>query len=204
MFVADCGSPTSNSIKVRWIVSTTYQSLSTFPYTPCEILMPLFKSHQEPEPVAQPPARKGSIFSRNNRSVSPEPVQHANTSHSRGFFGRRRSSDDSSLGEPNSANSVRSGTSGRNAGGGFFGGNNFNVHKDPTVVAAREKLGNAEKAEAEADRALLAARAMVREAKQHVRFLEREAAEEQKRAKAKLAEANDVSRSAAGLGRHGE
>ncbi|KAF7376340.1 hypothetical protein MSAN_00049500 [Mycena sanguinolenta] len=172
--------------------------------------MPLFKAHPEPEPVQQsPPARKGSIFARNNRSVSPEPVQHSNTNHSRGFFGRRRSSDDSSLGRNsvnNSGNSVRSGTSGR-AGGGLFGGNtgnNFNVHKDPTVLAAREKLSIAEKAEAEADRALLAARAMVREAKEHVRVLEREAAEEHKRAKAKQAVANDVSRSAAGLGRHGQ
>ncbi|KAJ6499075.1 hypothetical protein C8R45DRAFT_1093335 [Mycena sanguinolenta] len=167
--------------------------------------MPLFKSHPEPEPVAQSaPARKGSIFARNNRSVSPEPVQPSNTNHSRGFFGRRRSSDESSLGQ-NSGNSVRSGTSAR-AGGGLFGGNsgnNFNVHKDPTVLAAREKLGFAEKAEAEADRALLAARAMVREAKEHVRVLEREAAEEQRRAKMKQAVANDVSKSAAGLGRHG-
>ncbi|KAJ7346850.1 hypothetical protein DFH08DRAFT_961264 [Mycena albidolilacea] len=163
--------------------------------------MPLFKSHPEPEPVAQPPARKGSIFARNNRSVSPEPVQ--NTNHNRGFFGRRRSSDESSLGHPSSGNSVRSGTSGRAAGGGLFGGNNFNVHKDPTVLAAREKLGIAEKAEAAADAALLQARAMVKEAKEHVRFLEREAAEEHKRAKAKQAVANDVSRSAAGLGRHG-
>jgi len=167
--------------------------------------MPLFKSHPEPEPVVEPPARKGSIFARNHRSASPEPVHNTTTNHNRGFFARRRSSDDSSLGHPSSGNSVRSGTSGR-AGGGFFGGNgnNFNVHKDPTVLAAREKLSNAEKAEAEADRALLAARAMVREAKDHVRFLEREAAEEHKRAKAKQAVANDVSRSAAGLGRHGQ
>ncbi|KAF7361694.1 hypothetical protein MVEN_00512900 [Mycena venus] len=165
--------------------------------------MPLFKSHPEPEPVAEPPARKGSIFSRNHRSASPEPVYNTtNNNHNRGFFSRRRSSDDSSLGQ-GSGNSVRSGTSNR-AGGGFFGGNNFNVHKDPTVLAAREKLSIAEKAEAEADRALLAARAMVREAKDHVRFLEREAAEEHKRAKAKQAVANDVSRSAAGLGRHGQ
>ncbi|KAF8210529.1 hypothetical protein K438DRAFT_1809861 [Mycena galopus ATCC 62051] len=170
--------------------------------------MPLFKSHPEPEPVSPPPARKGSIFQR-NRSASPEPVRHnTTTSHNRGFFGRRRSSEDSSLGhQNNSGNSVRSGTSGRSAGGGFFSGNNgnnFNVHKDPTVLAAREKLGFAEKAEAEADRALSAARAMVREAREHVRILEREAAEEQKRAKAKQAVANDVSRSAAGLGRHGQ
>jgi len=41
-----------------------------------------------------------------------------------------------------------------------------------------KKTVTAEKAETEADRALLQARDMVREAKDHVRFLEREAAEE--------------------------
>ncbi|KAJ7680545.1 hypothetical protein DFH06DRAFT_1163433 [Mycena polygramma] len=139
--------------------------------------MPLFKSHPEPEPVAQPPAHKGSMFSRNRRSASPEPVTN-NNNHNHGFFGRRRSSDDSSLGHPSSGNSVRSGTS--NVGSGFFGsrGGNFNVHKDPTIIAARQKVTSAEKAEVEADRALASARAMVREAKQHVEFLEREAAEE--------------------------
>jgi len=88
--------------------------------------------------------------------------------------------------------------------GSFFArNNNFNVHKDPTIIAAREKVTFAEKAEAEADRALAAARNMVREARDHVRFLEKEAAEEQKRARAKQAVANDVSKSARGLGRHG-
>lgn len=147
--------------------------------------MPLFKSHpvNESEPVVESPARKGSMFAR-NRSVTPEPVH--TTNHNRGFFSRRRSSDESSLGHHSSGsdrinrgNSVRSGTS-STAGSGFFGGRNntFNVHKDPTIMAAREKVMTAEKAETEADRALLQARAMVREAKDHVRFLEREAAEE--------------------------
>ncbi|KAJ7661694.1 hypothetical protein B0H17DRAFT_1094264 [Mycena rosella] len=45
-------------------------------------------------------------------------------------------------------------------------------------MAAREKVTTAERAEADADKALLQARAMVREARDHVRFLEREAAEE--------------------------
>lgn len=147
--------------------------------------MPLFKSHpvNEPEPVVETPTRKGSIFAR-NRSVSPEPVH--TTNHSRGFFSRRRSSEDSSLGHHSSNErinrntSVRSGGSSVRSGGGFFGSrsNNFDVHKDPTIVAARERVAAAEKAEAAADRALLQARAMVKEAKEHVLFLEREAAEE--------------------------
>jgi len=70
-------------------------------------------------------------------------------------------------------------------------------------MAARAKVDNAERAEVTADKALLQARGMVREAKDHVRFLEKEAAEENKRAKAKQALANVVSKSARGLGRHG-
>jgi hypothetical protein len=147
--------------------------------------MPLFKSHPEPAPVVEtaPPARKGSIFSR-RRSVSParanttHTTQTSSTSPTRrgggGFFAHRRSSSSSSVNN----NSVRSGTSNRNGGSLFGGGGRFDVHKDPTILAAREKVGIAEHAEAEADRALVQARAMVREAKEHVRVLEREAREE--------------------------
>ncbi|KAJ7217847.1 hypothetical protein GGX14DRAFT_598252, partial [Mycena pura] len=170
--------------------------------------MPLFKSHPaEPDPVITaivPPARKGTIFSRHRSSSPPPGPAPAQQTH-RGFFSRRRSSDDSSLGASSGGDRLARGGSMRSGGGsGFFArARNFDVHKDPTIIAAREKVIIAEKAEAEADRALSQARAMVREAKDHVRFLEREAAEEHKRAKAKQAVANDVSRSAAGLGRHG-
>ncbi|KAJ6576337.1 hypothetical protein B0H10DRAFT_938292, partial [Mycena sp. CBHHK59/15] len=116
--------------------------------------MPLLKSHpaNEPGPVVDTPTRKGTFFSRNH-SVSPEPVQTANRPNNWGFFSRRRSSEDSSLGHNSVANdrlgrgnSVGSSVRG---GGGFFGGrsNDFNVHKDPTIVAARAKVTTAEKAE---------------------------------------------------------
>ncbi|KAF7321687.1 hypothetical protein MKEN_00690100 [Mycena kentingensis (nom. inval.)] len=167
--------------------------------------MPLFKTHPtQPEPLPPPP-RKGSIFAR-PRSLTPPPAPAP--THTRGFFGRRRSSDDSSLGARSSSDSAhisRGGSVRSGASSGFFGRNNrhfASVHKDPTILAAREKVAFAEKAEAAADQALLAARAMVKEAKAQVLALEREAAEEHKRAKAKQAVANDVSRSAAGLGRH--
>ncbi|KAK7005926.1 PALP domain-containing protein [Favolaschia claudopus] len=144
--------------------------------------MPLFK-HTEPEPAPPPPAPKGSIFSRKGRGSLD------------------------SNGNGNGAAGVnRSGSVASGGSGGFFfsrGTQNFDVHKDPTVLAAREKLKHAENAEAAADRALLQARAMVREAKDHIRVLEREAIEEAKRAKAKQAISNDVSKSASGLGRHG-
>ncbi|KAF7357787.1 PALP domain-containing protein [Mycena venus] len=181
--------------------------------------MPLFKQHtNEPEPVADQPTRKGSMFTR-RRSLSPasDPNHPANNNNTatgrRGFFGGGgRSSLDNNANTHNNGNVGRSGSvmsgnnSVRSGGSGFFGGrgmNNFDIHKDPTVMAAREKLTHAENAEAEADRALFQARAMVREAKDHVRVLEREAAAEAKRAKAKQAVSNDVSKSASGLGRHG-
>ena len=161
--------------------------------------MPLFKSREPepaPEPVEETPNRKGSIFSRRYRSNSPTTTTSpthtdarnndmdttsANT-HNRqrsgGFFSRRRSSDDSSLGARSSSDVARSPSS---AGSGFFGRNNRHlgaVHKDPTILAAREKVTMAEQAEAAADQALLAARTRVKEAKAHVLALEREAAEE--------------------------
>jgi hypothetical protein len=154
--------------------------------------MPLFKHNtNEPAPVAEQPTRKGTMFSR-HRSVSPQPAPTAasnNSNQRRGFFGGGRSSlDNNNPNAPNGNNnlnrngSVMSGNSSVRSGGGSFfgrgGGNNFDIHKDPTVMAAREKLTHAENAEAEADRALFQARAMVREAKDHIRVLEREAAAE--------------------------
>jgi hypothetical protein len=50
--------------------------------------------------------------------------------------------------------------------------------EDPTIIAARERVMNAEAAEREADRALASAKVAVREAREHIRRLEKEAAEE--------------------------
>jgi len=140
--------------------------------------MPLFKSHpapvNEPAPTTDAPARKGSMFAR-RRSLSPDPATdpnhpaNNNNTARRGFFGRGRASLDSGTGGDD-ASLARNGSvmSGGSGGSGFFGGrgaNNFNVHKDPTIIAAREKVTSAENAEADADRALMQARAMVREAR---------------------------------------
>lgn len=57
-------------------------------------------------------------------------------------------------------------------------GHNNGIGRDPTILNAREKVTNAEAAEADADRALLQAREMVKEAREHVKILEREAIEE--------------------------
>ncbi|KAJ7789781.1 hypothetical protein B0H14DRAFT_3891653 [Mycena olivaceomarginata] len=77
-------------------------------------------------------------------------------------------------------------------------------HKDPSVVAARDKIARAAEAEAEADRAVLHARARAREAMESVKELESEAEGEAKRAKAKGMVARLVGRDAGRLGRHGE
>ena len=50
--------------------------------------------------------------------------------------------------------------------------------RDPAVIAAREKLASAEKAEHDADRALELARRAVLEARTHCKSLEAQAAEE--------------------------
>ena len=51
-------------------------------------------------------------------------------------------------------------------------------HEDASITNARERVFSAEAAERDADKALLTARAAVREAREHVKRLEREAAEE--------------------------
>ena len=52
------------------------------------------------------------------------------------------------------------------------------IANDPTIIAARQKVTNAETVEKEADHALSTARGMVKEAREHVKILEREASEE--------------------------
>ena len=83
------------------------------------------------------------------------------------------------------------------------------------------QVADAETAERDADRALMQARQAVKDARDHVKFLEQEAAEEcvlfvcvilkedtdisnsARRAKAKQAEAKVINKSAKHLGRHG-
>ncbi|KAJ3491229.1 hypothetical protein NLI96_g849 [Meripilus lineatus] len=77
------------------------------------------------------------------------------------------------------------------------------LKKDPTITAARQKVADAETSEREADKALNLARAAVKEARQHVKILEKEAMDEAKRAKAKQAEAKTMRKMSKGLGRHG-
>lgn len=52
------------------------------------------------------------------------------------------------------------------------------VPEDPTIKAAQDQVYRAEKAECEADKALMASKLAVKEARDHVKHLEQEAAEE--------------------------
>ncbi|RXW16053.1 hypothetical protein EST38_g9807 [Candolleomyces aberdarensis] len=139
--------------------------------------MPLFKStSQRRNPSPPPPVQtsSGGIFHRNSRTST------------------------------DSASS--SGSSSRNTrgGGGFIGltRNRHGLDNDPSIRMARQKVAEAERAEREADAALLAARRAADGAREQVKMLEREAVEEARRAKAKQAEAKVINKSAKGLGRH--
>jgi len=83
-----------------------------------------------------------------------------------------------------------------------FGHGSSNPDIDPSIVQARERVMAAENAEREADRALAAARLRVREAREEVRRIEAEAAEEARRAKIKQYHAKEVSKRGKQLGRH--
>ncbi len=71
------------------------------------------------------------------------------------------------------------------------------------TVTDLRSYSDAEAAERNADRALVAARASVKNAREHVRVIEREAAEEARLAKIKQEQVAEVGRRAAPLGRHG-
>ena len=142
--------------------------------------MPLF-SHRNPEPANQPPppapeptsqGRSGSIFRRSREEPAPTNLppaqQNSNTTPFGSIFGGRRSSierDNASIASTSS-------------GSVLHRGRNSPPNQDPTIRAARQKVFDAEHAERAADEALLQARTAVREARDHVKVLEREAAAE--------------------------
>ncbi|KAJ7471492.1 hypothetical protein B0H11DRAFT_1812259 [Mycena galericulata] len=182
--------------------------------------MPLFKSHPDsPEPAPAPPTppRKttGSLFRRapspvsDYRSVATHATDDTRSVRSGFFFPRRRASADSLRSDARSipASTAPSAISGTGSSSTFFGSKmslkKYRAQNDPKVVMAREKIATAQEAEMEADRALLHARARVRDALTHIKVLEEEAKEEAMRAKAKQAESKVVSRHAGTLGRHG-
>ncbi|KAK0654851.1 hypothetical protein B0T16DRAFT_383863 [Cercophora newfieldiana] len=187
--------------------------------------MPLFSRHTEPEPAPapepvyeQPPKKHGLFGSRRSQEVAPAPVQpvHEERPKRHGLFGGRRSPSPSPSSSTRNTSSTRRTSPDRDGGifrrstdassrGGIlhrsFG--NGNADLDPSIVQARERVMGAEAAERDADRALIAARESVREAREHVRRLELEAEEEARRAKIKQYQARDISKRGKQLGRHG-
>jgi len=109
------------------------------------------------------------LFGRNSANTSPavHETTYAEEPRRGGLFGRHRS--------PDHAAATTTTTNGSNSHRGKLFHRNTD---DPSILAARERVISAEAAEREADKALINARAAVREAREHVKRLEREAAEE--------------------------
>src|SRR5271163_1083829 len=109
------------------------------------------------------------LFGRTSANTSPavHETTYVDEPRRSGLFGRHRS--------PGHAAATTTTTNGSNSHrGGLFHRN----ADDPSILAAREQVFGAEAAEREADKALVNARAAVKEAREHVKRLEREAAEE--------------------------
>jgi hypothetical protein len=116
--------------------------------------MPLF-GHREPVETAPDAPPEEEVVER-------EPSRRST------LFGRRRSVE--SAATATTANTTSSTSPRRNL--------LTRDREDASITAARQRVAGAEAAEREADRALMQARAAVREAREHVKRLEREAAEE--------------------------
>ncbi len=113
--------------------------------------MPLF-GHREPvETTPSVPPKESNVEREPNRRGT--------------LFGRRRSAESASTATTTTSTSPRRSFLTRD-------------REDASITAARQRVAGAEVAERDADRALLQARAAVREAREQVKRLEREAAEE--------------------------
>ena len=181
--------------------------------------MPFFSSrkpeeevHEEPAPLLpteKKPHHGMGLFgsgrrSSSNRSPSPARGAHAQATSSAAGSGPARGA--SSVSSASSTSSHGGGGASRHRSvlsrfGGAGIGSNASAELDPSIQGARERVMSAEKAEAEADRALAAARLRVREARDEVKRLELEAAEEARRAKIKQYHAREVSKRGKQLGR---
>ncbi|KAK4041515.1 hypothetical protein C8A01DRAFT_34467 [Parachaetomium inaequale] len=159
-------------------------------------------AYEERQPAYEEPPKRHGLFGSKHHSPTRAPTNAthstrssttASTSPDRtsggGIF--RRSTDASYNG------SQRTGLLHRS-----FGNGNRGEMMDPSIIQARERVMVAEAAETEADRALMAARESVREAREHVRKLELEAKEEARRAKIKEQHAKEFSKRGKMLGRH--
>ncbi|GAD94028.1 conserved hypothetical protein [Paecilomyces variotii No. 5] len=137
------------------------------------------------------------LFGRHSteKDVPPQRTeQHHNQEQRHSSLFSHRSSGSSSHAPAPASNSTNNGSNGRSL--------LHRNHEDPSIAAARERVAGAEAAEREADKALAAARQAVRDAREHVKRLEHEAAEEARLAKIKQDQARSISKRAKPLGRH--
>lgn len=125
----------------------------------------------------------------NSKSVVPNPRCGSMLTHNVAMplFGSnsseadKKAQDNKSVQRKSSVfSSSKSTTSDNTSGssGSFFARHSIMADKDPSIVAARQKVTDAESAEKAADRALDQARSSVKEAREHVKKLEKEAIEE--------------------------
>jgi len=154
--------------------------------------MPLF--HKSPTPDTE---RKKGVLSRNSRTKDTTSNDHNSPAISssperktrKGIFtnrNRRTSSSSTSPSESESqrqSNSKTTSSPSRRSGSKLFGNRLRNnksrsIDHDPSIIAARQKVSDAEQAEKDADRALNEARNHVQLARDHILTLEREAIEE--------------------------
>lgn len=105
------------------------------------------------------------------------------------MFSRRRGS---------SSSRSRSNSPRRSTGG--MGGLLHRGSGDPSIKQAHDRVRTAEVAEREADKALQHARMVAKDAREHVKGLEREAAEDARLAKLKQKESRAISKRAGKLG----
>ncbi|KAI3326895.1 hypothetical protein HD806DRAFT_375209 [Xylariaceae sp. AK1471] len=158
--------------------------------------MPFFSNRKPEEEIIEEPApvpeRKHGLFGSRHRSPSPSSTVHTRTSTTSSSRNSDTYHDAGS--NPSRHRSVLSRT--------FGHGSSSNPDIDPSIVQARERVMAAENAERDADRALVAARLRVREAREEVKRIEVEAAEEARRAKIKQYHAREVSKRGKQLGRH--
>jgi len=156
--------------------------------------MPLFGSKKTPPPqtitttTTHHPQKRSSGMFGSRKSQPVEPVTTTSPTRSGGLLGRHH--------EQPAA--VQNGHGHNSNGGGLLSRH----HEDTSIVAARERVMQAERAERDADKALIAARAAVKSAREHVKRLELEAKEEARLAKIKQGQAASLSKRGNALGRH--
>ncbi|KAJ5564444.1 uncharacterized protein N7503_001913 [Penicillium pulvis] len=134
-----------------------------------------------------------AIFSRDHSTSASSSSPRSSGMSTRSSTGHRKYADDSSR----TSFSSRSST-GSTRRHGFL----HRTPEDPSIQAAREQVSRAETAEQQADSALIASRRAVKEARDHVKHLEREAAEDARLARIKHDQAKSISKRAKPLGRH--